>query len=744
MANALGQKPWLDDDPARPNPAYFEHVDHLVEFANQPGPRPRDAPDLGLLREGVPGRQRDERPHLRPLARRALQERPNIVWVNGGDRTPTGFEDVFRELAHGLREGDGGAHLITYHPCGWRSSAQFFHDEDWLDFNMIETWTEWSKIYPAVISDALRTPRKPVVLGEGAYENGPEYPQGPITPLVVRRQAWWTVMAGGFHTYGQNQMWRMEPGWDKTFDTPGAAQVCLMKRDPHGAPLVDLIPDQGVFATGVGSERTLNAAMRSSRRPARPRLPLEPHHGLPPPRQDRSEEREGHLDQPGHGRAQGRRHLRHRQPHRQHLPRAPRRSSSRPRATGRTRCCCWRASNSRKQDPHQCHSLVPSVPWNDRSFPKWTARSLDRPFVPGARSRRPSRQGDRAGWSSSWRACTISSSEGSACSASFGSPSLSAWPRRRARPRTRPPRQQRSSRAPSRSSSRRPTCRRRRSARAPRRGLRQDHVLGGVHHRPRSGLRRRERRLLHRAATRSARSSASPSSIARRKTVHITLPNGVDAHGALPRRPGLRHPARRRDDARASRPSRSRSRLPDPTTSLADGRRAARRRRCRRTRRGQAEAGGGRGVRARRADDRRVRRHLEGPDHRRALRPGHHGHDAARELVDGQERHRDADGRADPAGRLRARAAGADPRVAEPRRPAGEDPHRRHPAHVERPADPRAAGSRLRSARAPIPTTSTSTRAASTRSTTRRRARSSGRPTRSGATATPTRSSPTT
>jgi hypothetical protein len=29
-------------------------------------------------------------------------------------------------------------------------------------------------------------------------------------------------MAGGFHTYGQNQMWRMEKDWDKTFDTPGA------------------------------------------------------------------------------------------------------------------------------------------------------------------------------------------------------------------------------------------------------------------------------------------------------------------------------------------------------------------------------------------------------------------------------------------------------------------------------------------------------------------------------------------
>ena len=72
-------------------------------------------------------------------------------------------------------------------------------------------------------------------------------------------------MAGGFHTYGQNQMWRMEPGWEKTFDTPGAAHVARMKEIVTSLPWWELTPDQGLFATGVGSERTLNAAMRSVR-----------------------------------------------------------------------------------------------------------------------------------------------------------------------------------------------------------------------------------------------------------------------------------------------------------------------------------------------------------------------------------------------------------------------------------------------------------------------------------------------
>ncbi len=263
IANAAGDKPWLNDNPANPNDAYFRHVDYLVEFARQQGLVLAMLPTWGYYVNdvGVINRQ-NARVYGRWLGQR-YKGSSNVIWVNGGDRIATGFEEVYRELAHGLRDGDGGAHLITYHPCGGRSSAQYFHGDDWLDFNMIETWTEWSKIYPAIITDALLVPRKPVVLGEGAYENGPEYPQGPITPLIVRRQAWWSFMAGGFHTYGQNQMWRMEPGWDSTFDTPGAGHVSIMRQILESLPWWDLSPDQGLFAEGVGSERTLNTAMRS-------------------------------------------------------------------------------------------------------------------------------------------------------------------------------------------------------------------------------------------------------------------------------------------------------------------------------------------------------------------------------------------------------------------------------------------------------------------------------------------------
>jgi Protein of unknown function (DUF4038)/Putative collagen-binding domain of a collagenase len=259
-----GDRPWKDNNPAKPDKAYFKHVDELVNYAEKQGLVLAMLPIWGYyVNQTHLVTAENAREYGRWLGKR-YKNTPNIIWVNGGDRVPEGNEAVYRALAEGLREGDGGAHLISYHPCGWHSSSQFWHTESWLDFNMIQTWTDWPEIYPSIAADRMLSPAKPVVLAEGAYENGPEYPLGPITPLIVRRQAWWAVMAGGFPTYGQNQMWRMGNGWDSTFDTPGAAQVAEMKEIVASLNWWDAIPDQSLFAGGVSDERTLNAAMRAT------------------------------------------------------------------------------------------------------------------------------------------------------------------------------------------------------------------------------------------------------------------------------------------------------------------------------------------------------------------------------------------------------------------------------------------------------------------------------------------------
>jgi hypothetical protein len=260
----LGEIPWLDENPATPNPAYFENVDELVELAVDLGLVLGMLPTWGYYVNDVQTVTIENAFEYGRWLGARYREYPNIIWVLGGDRIPTGFEQVTRQLAAGLRAGDGGAHLISYHPCGERSSAQFFHSEEWLDFNMIETWTAWSRVYPSVQTDTLLSPSKPVILAEGAYEDGPEYPMGPITPLIVRRQAWWAFMAGGFYSNGHNQNWRIESNWEDLLTAPGATQMQVYKQIITSRPWWQMVPDQCMFETGISSERTLNAAKRTT------------------------------------------------------------------------------------------------------------------------------------------------------------------------------------------------------------------------------------------------------------------------------------------------------------------------------------------------------------------------------------------------------------------------------------------------------------------------------------------------
>jgi len=261
--NYKGELPWLDNNPATPNPAYFEHVEYLVKVAASHNLILNMLPIWGYHVNDVHLFTAETARIYGLWLGERFKNFPNIIWAIGGDRPPVGYEDIYRAMAYGLREAHGGVHLMTYHPSGGSSSARFFHNDDWLDFNMIQTWGELNRVYPTVITDVVRTPRKPVILDEGAYEAGPEYPLGPITPLLVRRQAWWAQMAGGFYTYGHNDMWRVEPGWIASLQSPGAAQMTVFKNIVTSRLWWEMTPCPCLIADGAGSGKTLNVAMRT-------------------------------------------------------------------------------------------------------------------------------------------------------------------------------------------------------------------------------------------------------------------------------------------------------------------------------------------------------------------------------------------------------------------------------------------------------------------------------------------------
>jgi hypothetical protein len=244
--NVYGEMPWLDNNPTSPNEAYFKNVDSIVEMAREKGLV--ISMTLYHQRFGDYMNPKNARPWAKWIAQR-YKNVPNIIW----SMTPKANQDyvpILRELAAGLQEGDGGFHIIYFKPDPAPFSSSFIHNERWLAFNSIQTWKDVELIYPMVTNDYNLKPVKPVVMAEGAYEAGTEYGFD-VTPLWIRRQAYYSYLAGGHHSYGHNDSWRVLPTWKKSLDAPGAFQMSILRKIfLDREEWWNLVPDQSIFASG--------------------------------------------------------------------------------------------------------------------------------------------------------------------------------------------------------------------------------------------------------------------------------------------------------------------------------------------------------------------------------------------------------------------------------------------------------------------------------------------------------------
>jgi hypothetical protein len=268
--NAYGDRPLLGDDPAYPNEAYFKHVDNALKMAEHKGIF------LGLLPTWGDKVRKDwgtgpvvftpENAFLygKFLGRRYHRQR-NIIWILGGDRRADGQEEVWRRMAAGLHEGDHGTHLITYHPQGGTSSAQFFPNESWIDFHLLQSGHGKRDLNndEMIARDYERQPIKPIIDGEPRYEDHPinwKPENGYFDDFDVRQAAYWAVFSGAAgHTYGCHDIWQFyAPGrkpvsaartpWLEALDLPGARQVGYLRRLMEAHAFTAAAPDRSILS----------------------------------------------------------------------------------------------------------------------------------------------------------------------------------------------------------------------------------------------------------------------------------------------------------------------------------------------------------------------------------------------------------------------------------------------------------------------------------------------------------------
>ncbi|MFQ6130669.1 MAG: DUF4038 domain-containing protein [Armatimonadota bacterium] len=275
-ASPDGHKPWLDGDPATPNEAYFERIDRILHVAQEKGIVLALLPAWGeLVTDRTTLTTANARAYGKWLGTR-YKDTPNVVWVLGGDQPPTGCEQVFRELAAGLAEGDGGRHLMTYHPRGGQRSSDYWHEEAWLDFNMMQSGHRADlPNYQMVLGDYARAPTKPTLDGEPRYENiidGLRQTGPRISAHQVRKAAYNAVLSGALgHTYGCSEVYRFwRPGddgrwgaeipWQEAVDLPGALHMGYLKSLMLSRPWHRLRPDLALVLSGSGQGGTYTPA----------------------------------------------------------------------------------------------------------------------------------------------------------------------------------------------------------------------------------------------------------------------------------------------------------------------------------------------------------------------------------------------------------------------------------------------------------------------------------------------------
>lgn len=277
--NAYGHRPLIENDPTKPDvkdgPAndYWDQVDYIVDKANSLGlfigflPTWGDKWNKKWDVGGTSFNPESAATYGEWLGRRYKDKA--VIWILGGDRPVENdlHREIIRAMARGLTKGDAGTHLKTFHPPGGNGSSTWFHNDDWLDFNMRQNGhvAEFTGRYDQTRADYDRNPPKPVLDGEPLYEDHPvsfdAKKLGHSTAADVRRPLYWDLFSGACgHTYGHHSVWQMwarprEPinnplmPWFEAIDQPGAGQMQHGKNLLLSRPFTSRVPDDSIIVT---------------------------------------------------------------------------------------------------------------------------------------------------------------------------------------------------------------------------------------------------------------------------------------------------------------------------------------------------------------------------------------------------------------------------------------------------------------------------------------------------------------
>ncbi|TCC91744.1 DUF4038 domain-containing protein [Pedobacter frigiditerrae] len=265
--NVYGEQAYIGPEKTDLNPKYFAYCDYIVKKCAEYQIYPMlyamwSGKTTGIMNSYTTNQ-------LYTLGKKIGQQYKNhkhVILVAGGESTPKFIEvEPVNAIGRGLKEGSKGANLVSVHPCSPHSSSEFFRNEDWVDFWMIQGKSNIKGIgydFRHLVSrDFNLAPTKPTIMIEHRYETGIAE-----DPIIQRRSLYLSVFSGSFgFAYGHNALWQMTPhtaqkwmliswkagveNWQQALNTPAQQQLKYIKTLINAIPLVNSVPDQSLLLT---------------------------------------------------------------------------------------------------------------------------------------------------------------------------------------------------------------------------------------------------------------------------------------------------------------------------------------------------------------------------------------------------------------------------------------------------------------------------------------------------------------
>ena len=317
---ADGLKPFLDDDPSKPNAAYFDKVAWVVDEAARNGLYVALLPTWGDKLTAPWGtgprlftvaHPEVARAYGKFLAQR-LKGRTNIVWMLGGDRparldfpgaqpwmhdyatkagwpSDTDWTPIWSAMAAGLAEGgvDVPRRMVGFHPQGGALSTSVqLPDAVWIDVNGMQSGHGGGHDLPVwewIARDYALAHPKPVLDIEPNYEDHPYNPWPEWDPATgyfrdhdVRKQIYRSILAGGAGaTYGDHAVWQFassrhpvinhaDRDWVTALHSPAADQLQYLRDLLLSRPYATRIPDPAMIVDNPAAGAQHMVAARGS------------------------------------------------------------------------------------------------------------------------------------------------------------------------------------------------------------------------------------------------------------------------------------------------------------------------------------------------------------------------------------------------------------------------------------------------------------------------------------------------